>query len=236
MGRLLAALSAFPVAVAMLVLLPASVVLAAPCYGSNNGAYRALSSEPSSKGLQTTADLVAATPANPNTTTIVHPAQIVAASGDFVGWGTAKGDGTHDPDAISNCPTYVGTRWQLYADGLTFDQYFCRQGAYGSEPNTASNQDIEIIHTSCNGATRWAFFWNGAQKTCQAINGVSGEPNIGGESIGADPQHLDIHYKVLKYRILGGTWAAWHSGQITCVSSGYLLTLNGFADVYVKEQ
>jgi hypothetical protein len=45
-----------------------------------------------------------------------------------------------------------------------------------------------------------------------------------------------LSYKVLKYRILGGTWAAWHSGQITCVSSGYLLTLNGFADVYVKEQ
>jgi hypothetical protein len=188
-----------------------------------------------SKGLQTTADLVAATPHDPSLTAIVHPTQIsVESTGDFVGWGTKKGKGTNVSGAISNCPTNLGDRWLLYVDGRTFTRYFCRVG-YGDEPNVAPGQRIEIIHTSCLGSTRWAFKWNGTLKTCQAINGVAGKPIVGGESLGYDPQHIDIHYTLLKYRVLGGTWTAWVAPNGSCVSVGYHLLINGTADVWAEE-
>lgn len=217
-----------PITVAML-LVTATTALGAPCYGGNNGAARTLSTEPEAKGLQTVADLVPGMPFNPTVDAIVHPAQIGFPSGDFLGWGTAIGAGTGD------CPTYTGTRWQVYVDGYAFGAYFCRQ-SYGSEPASAPNQDIEFKHTVCNGPTRWAFYWNSTQKTCQLVDGVRGMTSVGGESIGYDPQHIDIHYKQLKYRVLGGTWTPWHVGQTTCVSAGYKLVLNGFADVWVQEQ
>jgi hypothetical protein len=213
---------------------PSSVVLAAPCYGSNNGAFRGQFDEDASKGLLAVGDLIAATPDNPNSTTIVHPAQIGMATGDFVGWGTMKGAGTNDPGAITNCSANLSDRWALYVDGYTFTRYFCRQG-YGSEPNGITGQDIEIRHTSCNGSTRWAFFWNGALKTCQAVNGTGGRPSAGGESVGAALQKIDTRYRSLRYRVLGGTWTPWHVGQTTCASAGYGITIYAFDDFLVKE-
>ncbi len=75
----------------------------------------------------------------------------------------------------------------------------------------------------------------GALKTCQLINAVQGTPSAGGESIGANPQRIDIRYKQLRYRVLGGTWTAWHVGQFTCISAGYGITIYAFDDYLVKE-
>ena len=230
--RWLASLSAFPIALSFL-LLSSSVALAAPCYGPNDGAYRN-QNEALSKGLLTAADLIAASPFDPNFTTIAHPAQIAAANGDGVGWGTMKGHGTNVPGAISQCHTNATDRWELYVDGYTFGQYFCRQG-YGSEPNSITSQDIEIRHTSCNGSTRWAFFWNGTLKTCQAISGSAGTPYVGGESAGVDLQKIDIRYRQLRYRVLGGNWTPWGLGQGSCISTGYGITIYALDDLLFKQ-
>jgi hypothetical protein len=212
---------------------PGAPLLAAPCFGSNDGARRN-QNENLSKGLLTAADLMAASPVDPNSTAIIHPAHILASTGDGVGWGTMKGRGTNDPDAISNCVANLSDRWMLYVDGRTFGRYFCRQG-YGTEPNSIASQDIEIRHTSCNGSTRWAFFWNGTLKTCQAINSSAGTPHAGGESVGANPQHINIRYRQLRYRVLGGSWTPWTSGQGACVSAGYGFTIYAFDDFMPKE-
>jgi hypothetical protein len=178
-------------------------------------------------------DLSSAEPHNPNTTTIVHPTQVLmTGTSDFVGWGTYKGAGT--TGGITNCPTYTGTRWQVYVDGRTFGLYFCR-AEYGSEPDVAANQLFETRHTTCptNGFTNWVFFWNSGFKTCQAVNGTRGTPVVGSESIGFDPQEIDIHYELLQYRVLGSTWIYWTTvpAQDRCVSAGYTLTTsNGTTD------
>lgn len=228
-------LGALPLACVSLLVSVSVTTLASsiPCYGGpfgNNGAVAAQSSHSDSKGLQTSEDLYSATPFDPVTTAIVHPTQIAMdGSGDFVGWGTTKGVGTNDPDAISNCPANLGARWALYVDGFKNTVYFCRQ-SYGSEPDVASGQVVEIRHTTCNGSTQWAFSWNSSLKTCQTVNGTRGTPNVGGESIGADPQHIDTRYRALKYRVLGGNWTNWTTSSF-CVNSGYVVTVNSVTDI-----
>ena len=61
-------------------------------------------------------------------------------------------------------------------------------------------------------------------------------PLVGGESISADPQHINIRYKQLRYRVLGGTWTPWHLGQTTCINAGYAITINAVDDLTFKEQ
>lgn len=210
------------------------VAAAVACYGDNRGAGIEYM-EPYGKGVLGIADLVSAQPLDPYATTIVHPAQIGMASGDFVGWGTMKGAGTNVEGAISNCPGYTGTRWQLYVDGFDNDRYFCRRD-YGSEPDVASNQHFEIRHTMCNGQTRWAFFWNTVLKTCQAVDGVQGYPSVGGESVGANPQKIDVHYRELQYRVLGGTWTDWDSNRFICEDATWYDVTGSGTDYWVKKK
>ena len=139
-------------------------------------------------------------------------------SGDFVGWGTYKGAGTNDPTAISNCPTYTGSLWYLYVDGRTFSRYFCRRN-YGSLPNSFIDQHWQIRYTTCSGSIRWAFYWNGNLKTCQAVNGDRGTPGLGAESIGYDPQHITSRQHALQYHV--SNWADWTSDADTCTNPGY---------------
>jgi hypothetical protein len=221
-----------PTALLALFLSTTVTLATVPCYTTSNGATDAEYQQSNSKGLQSTVDLVSGTPFDPNTTAIVHPAQIASSSStDFVGWGTAKGVGVPGTD----CATSTTSRWQVYVDGAAFGTYFCRQ-TYGSEPDVASNQAVEIIHTTCSGSTRWAFFWNGAQKTCQLFDGVSGLPSVGGESIAHDPQHIDVHYKALTYRVLGGTWTPWSAASFCTNAPYYYIVYGGNADIYPKEQ
>lgn len=156
--------------------------------------------------------MVPATPFEPNTTAIVHLNQMAMASGDFVGWGTAKGVG------VDNCPTYTGTLWYIYVDGYAFGIYFCRQGNYGSLPPTADNQHFEILYTTCSGSTRWAFYWNSTLKTCQAVDGSHGTAYVGGESIGHDPQKIDVRDNGLVYHV--SNWADW-TASTTCTNTSF---------------
>jgi len=207
----------------------AGQVSAASCYYPNNGAAVVLASQAVAKGLQARQELTAATPHSASTA-IVHPLQIGMASGDFVGWGTAMGVGTNDPNALSDCPDNPGPRWAIYVDGIAFGYYFCRQ-SYGSTDPAATSQDAEIIHGTCNGATQWTFKWNGTVKTCETVSGAGGTPSVGAESIGYDPQNVDIRDHRLTYRILGGTWTDWYSGgEQTCTGSYYSVTKNSATD------
>lgn len=186
------------------------------CYGENFGV-GVYYPNTQTKGVKTTQDLYSRQPTNPNTTTIVHPVQMKMETGpDFVGWGTMKGKGL---DPQFSCDTYTGTRWILYADGYSYGQYFCTNLIYGSTDDVASNQVVEIRHTSCGGLTRWALFWNNVEKNCVFLNGVRGFPSAGGESVGS-PQEVDTFYGDLQYRVLGGSWTNWNTMD-DCVDPGF---------------
>jgi hypothetical protein len=188
-------------------------------YGPNEGAAAYLPLVTHAKGIFGHTDLVSAQPVDSSNDAIVHPIQVDGSgTSDFLGWGTAKGVGVDD------CPTYTGSRWQVYVDGVSFGVYFCRQ-EYGSEPDVANDQKFEVRHTSCDGSTRWAFYWNYALKTCQAFNFAAGMPSAGGEAIGG-PQEVDVRYRDMQYRVLGGSWTYWTSTALTW-DLGYRVTLIG---------
>ncbi len=228
--RVLPILGTIPLGILAL-FLSASVTLAqtSPCFNPNSGAAAAQLTHTATNGMQGNVDLVPATPFNPSTTGIIHPAQVIMASGDFIGWGTHIGVGTSG--GITNCATYTGSLWILYVDGRTFGKYFCR-ASYGSEPATANDQHIEIRYISCSGSVRWAFYWNGNLKTCQAVDGTHGFAVVGGESLGHNPQKIDVRYQQLVYHV--SNWANWTTSTL-CENPGYDAVVHSVTDISLLE-
>jgi hypothetical protein len=191
------------------ILLSAATVYAG-CFGPNLGAGAGLTTHPDARGLRGGVDLMSGQPVAG--ASIAHPAQLVNTDGlNFVAIGTYKGAGTSG--GIVNCPAVTGTRWAIYVDGRMDGIYFCKSG-YGSQPDVAANQNFEIRHTTCPSGP-WAgevvhvFWWNTVFKTCHEINKITGFPAVGGESVGYNPQSIDVHFEQLQYRILGGSWTNW---------------------------
>lgn len=88
------------------------------CYGTNEGASWRYAVN-IAQGAKSNVDLEDADPNLSNT--IAHPLQWSSAqSVDLVGWGTYKGHGV-----TSGCPD-DHTGWNVYVDGKSFGDYFCR--------------------------------------------------------------------------------------------------------------
>ncbi|HET7181008.1 MAG TPA: hypothetical protein VFI15_02120 [Candidatus Limnocylindrales bacterium] len=204
---------------------PSSVF--AGCYQTNLGAWHDYPYAAPYIGAQATVDLFAATP-NDHSSTIVHPLQIggSSGSGDFIGWGTAIGEG------VSQCPDYFGANWQVYVDGASFGTYFCHQ-PFGSLASNASGQVFKMQFEPCPSNpqfSQWAMFLNGVFKVCQGIDSTSANRVVaGGESItsGGD-QVIDVRYRSDKY-LKGSTWSAWGAGD-SCTNSPYKIQLNSNSD------
>ncbi|MGI8658164.1 MAG: hypothetical protein ACR2K4_05250 [Candidatus Limnocylindria bacterium] len=194
----------------MTILLAAQTALAT-CYGGGNeGAFGAEPPGSMRRGIKGEMDHYSAQP-NGSSTTIVHPTQIVYNSNNFVGWGTAKGDG------VDNCASYFGTRWQIYFDGRNAGDYFCEQH-YGDVSDTAQNQFFRIEWTTCpgDGNLKFVVYWNSAWKSCKIIGASSGRPSAGSESIGTtSTQDLQIGYAAIRAKPITAGWQ-YFSSLSTC--------------------
>jgi hypothetical protein len=111
-----------------------------------------------------------------------------------------------------NCNNYDDSRWRVYADFIYLDEYWC-YSIFGSTDLNATNQLVEVIHGStANGclASSWTFSWQGNFKGCFTIDGVYGIDVVGGEARETDPLDIDVRDRIIKYRIIGGTWTDWY--------------------------
>lgn len=209
-----------------------------PCYFPNEGASYG-KSYANVKGLQSLVDHV--NPGTqPNGTAIVHPSQIGGPDGvEFVGWGTARGEGTSVPGALSNCPDDY-TNWNIYVDGVSFGKYFCRQ-QYGSLGYTAQDNYFRIeygLASACDNANAWRFYMDGVYKTCQrnaASYGVF--VAVGSEVIGTTSTlTADVHWGSLGWKSgTTGNWNWWGAGS-TCENAGYQVRKITNYDVWTERQ
>jgi hypothetical protein len=191
------------------------------CYGNNEGAAVVYTGNSAVAGGSSQVDLFTA--AGPEAgRTIVHPFQLasnVAGSSDFFGWGTYRGEGT--TGGLTNCPDNYNSGWHVYADGVQFQDYWCR-GGYGDLPSSSANQEFAFRRTTCpyNGFTRFVTYLNGSVKTCALIDGTAGQLAVGGESVGTSlTQDIDVDYEALHY-YSGGVWRLWGAGHdTTCGAS-----------------
>lgn len=226
-----------PISVGVALLSFAFVVqpVLAGCFGSNNGA--AYSYDHYFTAARSVEDFVPAT-VQPGRA-VVHPLQLISPTGvDFIGWGTAKGIGTSDSGAISNCPDdYNG--WNVYVDGVSFTRYFCRQ-QYGSVGSTALDQEFKFSYggTSCGDPNfdKWRFYLNGDLKSCQRINTDEGDIiAVGGEAIGSGSQLIDIHFGALEWKSSAtGNWYNWGSGS-RCEDTGYRIRKHSDYNVHAEK-
>ena len=198
--------------------------------GGNEGAWRAYVLSANGKGLQGREDLVSASPASGRA--IVHPAQVSSSTtGDFVGWGTAKGEG------VANCPDYFGSGWQVYKDGYAFNVYFCNQ-PFATLAAAAQDQTFKMEWGTCPFSpytAQWVLYWNGVAKTCQA-NSFSSTPAVvaGGESIGTtNIQTIDVHWQSMQYKSSSLVWTNWGTGS-NCADPGYQVVLTNNTDFWTK--
>ena len=193
------------VSAAVLLIIVVQATLAA-CFGPNEGAWAGNFDVPAAfvrQGIKGEMDHFAATPLAG--AGIVHPTQIAASNGDFVGWGTAKGVGV----PFTECGDNFTASWEIYVDGTVNDVYFCKQD-YGSVSNTAQNQFFRIEYTTCpgDGQPKFVFYWNSAWKTCKTIGADRGRVGAGSESTGTfSTQNLDVRYQAIRQRNTSGTWA-----------------------------
>jgi hypothetical protein len=156
----------------------------------------------------------------PANSAIVHPFQLltnVVGSDDFIGWGTARGEGT--VGGITDCPDDYSAGWHVYADGRQFGDYWCRQ-TYGTLPDVANNQQFKFRYLTCpaTGLPRFVMYLNGVQKTCALINSNAGQLAAGGEAIGDNnvTKDIDVDYEALHY-YFSGQWYLWSGGHdATC--------------------
>ena len=165
-------------------------------------------------------------------TAVVHPMQILSITGDFIGWGTARGVGVDD------CPDDYSLGWQIYIDGYKFGVYFCRQ-QYGSVAGAAQDELFTLRYGDCNGTDKWRAFHNGVRKTCQAIDDDSAfYLAVGSEIIGTSSiLHADIHFDDLsRYNPTNDFWYSWTSGAAAeCESNGYRTRIIAADDVWTEE-
>lgn len=211
-GRVIAGVLGASIAV----LLNATVALA--CYGANEGAYSEFTGTTGARGASSNVNLSSAT-ASPGTA-IVHPLQIAANDGDFVGWGTYKG---RAPTAGNCLDDYSG--WNLYVDGASNGVYFCRS-SYGALPDNPSFHNFRINYTTCpsSGRTRWVFSINEQAQTCNDMGGHQyGVTAAGGENVYTyTNQRIDVLYADLTWRSPTAGWLRWTNSQRMCQDPGYL--------------
>jgi hypothetical protein len=183
-------------------------------YDPNDGAARAYTGTGVASGSYALVDLQTA--AVQTGDTIVHPMQLNSnSSEDFIGWGTAKGAG------VADCPDDYSSGWKVYVDGTSFGTYFCRQ-AYGSLSSNAQNQALKFLRGTCSGTSKWVFYVNAVQKTCQVINGSSGSISDGSENISDSTQNLGIRYHGLQVKFASG-WVSWNNNHVDVADPGYAI-------------
>ena len=155
--------------------------------------------------------------------TIIHPMQVATDTGDFIGWGTYRGVGTHIEGAISNCPDDTSAHWHIYIDGFRSLQYFCRE--YGDVNGTATNQVFTLRFGDCDGQQKWRAFLNGVRLTCQLIDDDSGVLEVVGGEVAytLTRQVIDLRYHDLDYYDAPhDTWWSWSSyNTSTCADRDY---------------
>jgi hypothetical protein len=203
------------------------------CYDPNEGAFWQ-SGVSNARGLRADVDFVSA-PA-PNGRAIVHPMQIQFASGDFAGWGTAKGIGADGAAGKPSCPDDY-TKWSTYLDGRQFGDYFCQQLSSWPE---YSGTDVGIpfkfsLGNGCTFSNVFRFYADGALITCADFNGIEGMVSIGGEVIPAGSNlPLDHHYYHIDRMDSSGNWQSL-SGGSGCSNSGYRVRSVAGDDKWVEE-
>lgn len=151
--------------------------------------------------------------------TIVHPVQIsMTKSVDFVGWGTVKGKGTTggtEPH-LSDCPDNYSAGWHVYADGVQYDQYWCRAG-YADVGGNAKDVDLKIRYGTCptTGLPRFVLYLDGVANTCALTDYSYGTVAVGGESVYADPpvMEIDIDHENLQVYFTSG-WYYWSASAV----------------------
>lgn len=156
---------------------------------------------------------------------IAHPTQIASAlGGDFLGWGTAKGN---LPDG-TECSDNLTSSWHVYIDGFANGAYFCKS-SYGSVANSAQDQFFRVEYTTCpgDGQPKWVFYWNSAWKTCKTINYAAGGPSAGSESGYNFPpdQTLTVRYAAIRTRTTSGDWIDF--GALNTCEDAYVVAIHG---------
>ena len=174
---------------------------------------------------------------------ITHPMQIITQGvyGQFVGWGTARGLGTNDPNAVSNCPDDYTAHWKVYIDGVNaIGKYFCRQ-QYGEVSGTATDQLFTLRYGDCDGTNKWRAFLNGSRLTCQDIGVATAYAvAVAAEIAGNEHDlHVDIHYANLqRYYAPADAWYAWNYYGVTLADAeapDYSLTILDADDVWMEQ-
>jgi hypothetical protein len=210
----------------LLLLLVAQPVLAVePCWGGVNvGAARSNQSSVNTwDGVRTHQDFVSATV--PNNITIVHPMQLAMINGDFIGWGTVRGEGTAQAP-VENCDDDYSAGWHLYVDGKSFGQYFCRNNFSPTVSDTAVDKTFTMSYGDCLGLNRFRVYYEGTRKDCRHLNGTKGLlVGAGSELVGSQSPGYDvtIHYFIARKRAAADlTWYAWTvAAQFECENTGY---------------
>lgn len=194
----------------------------ASCFGAGNeGAAVIYTGTSVAKGGSVRVDLYQMGLAVFTDEAVVHTFQLISGipgSPDFIGWGTVRGEGTHDPDAIMNCPDDYSDGWHVFADGRQFDQYWCRQGSYGNLAAVSSNRIFKIKYQACtgDGLTRFSLFLDGVEKTCARIDSTYGILAGGGEVIGTlFTKDIDHDMEDLHVYFTAG-WFLWNSSHAFC--------------------
>jgi hypothetical protein len=197
----------------------AGPVLASHCYVGNYGA--AAWNVVTTKGVKGVQDLNAANTINPNSTAIIHPAQVgLTTSGDFIGLGTKTGKGT--TGGVANCPTTDNTQWRTYVALSHLAPTFAMCTAvWRTTPPARHSRSCTPSAPRQDPIGGW-HRGNGVQQRCVNLNFTSGNrPSSGGESLGtAQIQNIDVYYRGMKYCKPSVGWT--DVGTIgTCADTGY---------------
>jgi hypothetical protein len=149
---------------------------------------------------------------------IAHPAQLnpLFDLGEFLGFGTHKGQGT--VGGTTNCPTYTGSGWNVYVDGEVYGLYFCL--VLGNVPGNAQSQSF-IIRRHAGACTPyltdpgWDVLWQGVTLACVSLSfGWTDRVSAGAENMVPYPgQAIGVTYVQLQYRPTGGgpfLYWPWH--------------------------
>lgn len=185
-----------------------------------------------SDGLRSTIDFEGATVGTGNA--IVHPMQIIFSSGDFAGWGTARGIGVPG----TNCDDdYTG--WNTYLDGITFGEPFCEQDSGWPEySGSDTNIVFKFSRGNCGALINWyRFYTEGNLITCEGFDGNNADYlTVGGEVIGTTSiKKIDIHYgDIERHRNYDDKWVNWSSGT-KCEDSGYRIRKISDNDVWAEK-
>lgn len=169
---------------------------------------------------------------------IAHAIHLLSITDDWIGFGTMRGRGSRNPNAITNCPDDYSSGWRLYIDGVKFEEYFCRH--LGSTSGTLTNTEFKLKYVDdCNGTARWKASYNGGFLTCQNINDDSAfHIAAQAEATGStSPLHIDVHFDDLDwYSPTNDFWYSWGSGGTTCDDIGYVVRKLANDDVWIEER